>query len=83
MISTSGHLISKFPEVRFHRTRIFKYSKGYLDAMVNAQANIDGHFFLEDFLNPSLIAAMEKVYPITPPILMEQKHLHTFTLNIF
>ena len=33
--------------------------------MVNAQANIDGHFFLEDFLNPSLIAAMEKVYPIT------------------
>ena len=22
MISTSGHLISKFPEVRFHRTRI-------------------------------------------------------------
>ena len=24
MISTSGHLISKFPEVRFHRTRICK-----------------------------------------------------------
>ena len=24
MISTSGHLIPKFPEVRFHRTRIFK-----------------------------------------------------------
>jgi transposase len=23
MISTSGHLISRFPEVRFHRTRIF------------------------------------------------------------
>ena len=23
MISTSGHLIPKFPEVRFHRTRIF------------------------------------------------------------
>lgn len=23
MIPTSGHLISKFPEVRFHRTRIF------------------------------------------------------------
>ena len=45
---------------------IDEYSKGYLDAMVNAQANIDGYFFLEDFLNPSLIAAMEKVYPITP-----------------
>ena len=25
MISTSGHLIPKFPEVRFHRTRIFTY----------------------------------------------------------
>lgn len=25
MISTSGHLISKFPEVRFHRTRIFNW----------------------------------------------------------
>lgn len=34
MISTSGHLISNFPEVRFHRTRIFKredsnVSEGY------------------------------------------------------
>ena len=26
MISTSGHLIPKFPEVRFHRTRIFKHA---------------------------------------------------------
>ena len=26
MISTSGHLIPKFPEVRFHRTRIFNLS---------------------------------------------------------
>ena len=26
MISTSGHLISKFPEVRFHRTRICNHS---------------------------------------------------------
>ncbi len=25
VISTSGHLIPKFPEVRFHRTRIFTY----------------------------------------------------------
>ena len=27
MISTSGHLIPKFPEVRFHRTRIFSRIK--------------------------------------------------------
>lgn len=29
MISTSGHLISNFPEVRFHRTRIFNYNALY------------------------------------------------------
>ena len=31
MISTSGHLIPKFPEVRFHRTRIFN-DQGLLSA---------------------------------------------------
>ena len=31
MISTSGHLIPKFPEVRFHRTRIFNYILGVSD----------------------------------------------------
>lgn len=31
MISTSGHLISKFPEVRFHRTRICNEFKGNAD----------------------------------------------------
>lgn len=29
MISTSGHLISNFPEVRFHRTRIFNLVDEY------------------------------------------------------
>ena len=29
MISTSGHLIPKFPEVRFHRTRIFTVKSAY------------------------------------------------------
>ena len=32
MISTSGHLISNFPEVRFHRTRIFMQNKLFLKA---------------------------------------------------
>ena len=35
MISTSGHLIPKFPEVRFHRTRIFKKTEaGSLIAII-------------------------------------------------
>ena len=31
MIFTSGHLIPKFPEVRFHRTRIFVYYRSKKD----------------------------------------------------
>ena len=41
-----------------------EYSRGYLYALVKAQANIDGYFFLQDALTPELIAAMEKVCPV-------------------
>lgn len=37
MISTSGHLIPKFPEVRFHRTRIF--SQRILDVIWDKRGN--------------------------------------------
>ena len=42
MISTSGHLISKFPEVRFHRTRIFIFhvSTDYLLGITDKR-NVD------------------------------------------
>ena len=33
MISTSGHLIPKFPEVRFHRTRIFNLFEEWYDQL--------------------------------------------------
>ncbi len=42
------------------------YSKGYMDALVDAQSHIDGYFFLEEALTPSLLDAMQKIYPITP-----------------
>ena len=32
MISTSGHLIPKFPEVRFHRTRILSFGRTPVEA---------------------------------------------------
>lgn len=40
MISTSGHLISNFPEVRFHRTRIFNFSINGNDSVQAAQYRI-------------------------------------------
>ena len=42
------------------------YSKGYIDALVDAQSHIDGYFFLEESLSPALLDAMQKVCPITP-----------------
>lgn len=42
------------------------YSKGYLDALTAAQAQIDGYFFLENALTVPLLNAMQKVCPITP-----------------
>ena len=40
MISTSGHLIPKFPEVRFHRTRIFN-NPAKLDEWINEAQKYD------------------------------------------
>lgn len=66
-ISFVGSLYTESKQRLYDRIAdVDEYSKGYLDALVNAQANIDGYFFLEDFLNPTLIAAMEKVCPVTP-----------------
>ena len=46
MISTSGHLIPKFPEVRFHRTRIFNilYNERYKERKVSVHDEIDTCF---------------------------------------
>ena len=41
-----------------------EYSRGYLYALVKAQANIDGYFFLQNSLTPELILAIEKVCPV-------------------
>ena len=42
MISTSGHLISNFPEVRFHRTRIFINSDSKTYETLPVRLNSDG-----------------------------------------
>ena len=48
MISTSGHLIPKFPEVRFHRTRIFRFFGRRSESAVS---DIDGQISLFDSFN--------------------------------
>lgn len=36
------------------------YTKGYLDAVMNAQRLVSGYFFIQELLTPDIIAAMEK-----------------------
>lgn len=49
---------------RFHNLDM--YSKGYLDALIFAQSRISGYFFLEEFLNSSLLDTLQKAYPVSP-----------------
>ena len=49
MISTSGHLISKFPEVRFHRTRIF--NKGQVRNYVLVTMGLNTSLRIGDLLH--------------------------------
>ncbi|RHO80726.1 hypothetical protein DW058_14535 [Clostridiaceae bacterium AF42-6] len=61
MISTSGHLIPKFPEVRFHRTRIFIKEAGLEKTLLSVNQTDEEVVFkfharnmeaLEKFLRP-------------------------------
>ena len=45
MISTSGHLIPKFPEVRFHRTRIFSRIENDISTLsIDLLVNLANYF---------------------------------------
>ena len=51
MISTSGHLIPKFPEVRFHRTRIFNTLKSTKKLTSFLEEEIDMCKAIDDMLS--------------------------------
>lgn len=42
------------------------YTRGYLDAIMKAQRNIYGYFFLEDMLKGDVLDEMMRVYPVRP-----------------
>ena len=50
MISTSGHLIPKFPEVRFHRTRIFNIHLGCKYGILTSFINMGAIFMTAFFV---------------------------------
>ena len=45
---------------------ISDFTRGYLDAIMHAQQNVYGSFFLEDLLTPDIIADLQKAAPYTP-----------------
>lgn len=42
------------------------YTKGYLDAVINAQSNIYGYFLLDDIITPTILGNMKKSLPYEP-----------------
>ena len=78
MISASGHLISKFPEVRFHRTRIFtqfRESEWYqqicdgestlADAIMD-RISYDSYKIDIESVDPAKDLSMREVYGLDP-----------------
>ena len=63
MISTSGHLISNFPEVRFHRTRIFTENdiseKSYYYWLRKIRREVCEQEGLQEAANPSALSFVE------------------------
>lgn len=42
------------------------YSKGYLDAIIDAQKKVYGRYFLKEMLSPDIVEEMQKAYPTDP-----------------
>lgn len=45
---------------------ITSYTKGYLDAVIEAQLKVQGYNFIEEILTPDIIADLQKAVPYTP-----------------
>lgn len=45
---------------------ISEYTRGYLDAIMKAQQNTYGYFFLENLLTPNILSDLQKACPYTP-----------------
>lgn len=47
-------------------TGLSPYTKGYLDAIMDAQLKVYGYFFIEELLNGKILADMKKSVPVEP-----------------
>lgn len=58
---------------------ISEFSKGYLDALIEAQLNIYGESIIENSISESVFEDMSKAYPVNPdsPYVMKPKQLYT------
>ncbi len=45
---------------------IDRYSRGYLDGLIQAQKHVYGYHFLQEMLTPQIVAEMQKAYPTDP-----------------
>ena len=77
MISTSGHLIPKFPEVRFHRTRIFKLK--YTIGLTNFHAKKVEYILQEIFARLTIYNFCERI--ITTIAIQQKNRKYTYQTN--
>lgn len=66
-ISFVGSLYDEEKHRMYDRTdKLSGYTKGYLDAIVQAQKQVYGYFFLEKLLTPKMLEEMHEIYPTDP-----------------
>lgn len=54
------------------------YTKGYLDAIIDAQKKVYGYYFLGELLDDSILEELQKVYPTDPnaPSVMKPRDIY-------
>ena len=66
-ISFVGSLYNEEKHRLFERSKVLtQYTKGYLDAIVQAQKQVYGHNFLKDMLSSEIVEQLQQVYPTDP-----------------
>ena len=65
-VSFVGSLYNEDHNLLDRMTDLDDYTKGYLDAIMNAQQKVNGYFFVEEVLTPSIVDAMKRSLEYKP-----------------
>lgn len=65
-VSFVGSLYNEKHNFLERMTGLDDYTKGYIDAIIEAQLRISGYFFVEELLNKDIVKAMKKSLEYTP-----------------